>query len=200
MKTFLNGLTLIIPTALVFYILLWVLEKTETFFKEILLLVLPESYYLPGMGLFAGFVFVYIIGLLLKFWIVQKFRTLIEKAINEMPIISSIYGGVKDFFNFFSNMKERDDKITVLVDIPAMNAKILGLITLEDFSNFENLDMEEAVLVYIQMSYQIGGYSLFIPKKDLTPVDMNIEDAIRFIMTAGISHTHKKEGAHENKA
>ncbi|CAA6801918.1 MAG: Unknown protein [uncultured Sulfurovum sp.] len=192
MKTFLNGLSLIIPTALVFYIFLWILEKTEIFFKDFLLYFLPQSYYVPGLGLLAGFTFVYMIGLLLRFWIVQKFRNLIEKLIDEMPIISSIYGGIKDFFTFFSNMKEKGDKITVLVDIPSMEAKVLGLITLEDFSNFDNLNMEDNVLVYIQMSYQIGGYSLFIPKKNLTPVDMNIEDSIRFIMTAGVS-SNKKE-------
>jgi uncharacterized membrane protein len=193
MKTFLNGLSLIIPTALVFYIFLWILEKTEIFFKDFLLYLIPSSYYLPGMGLLAGFVFVYLIGLLLKFWIVQKVRDLIEKLINEMPIISSIYGGIKDFFNFFSNLKEKGNKITVLVDIPSMDAKVLGLITLEDFSNFKNLEMEEPVLVYIQMSYQVGGYSLFIPRKNLTPIDMNIENSMRFIMTAGISSKHENK-------
>ena len=191
MKTFLNGLSLILPTALVFYLLLWILEKTEIFFKDFLLLVVPENYYFPGMGLVAGFVFVYFIGLMLKFWIVQQFRNLVEKLINEMPILSSIYGGIKDFFNFFSNMKEKGDQISVLVDIPALDGKILGLITREDFSNFDDLDMEEPVLVYLQMSYQVGGYSLFIPKKNLTPVNMDIEDAIRFIMTAGVSDNHK---------
>ncbi len=197
MKTFFNGLGLILPTALAFYIFLWILEQTETFFKQFLLLVLSEAYYVPGLGIVLGFVFVYFMGLLLKFWIVQKFRTFIDTTIEKMPVIGSVFGGIKDFYNFFSNMKNKKDSITVLVDIPAMDAKIIGLITQEDFSNFDSLNMEEPVLVYLQMSYQIGGYSLFIPKKNLTPLDMNIEDSIRFIMTAGISH---KDNDNENKA
>ena len=63
----------------------------------------------------------------------QKFRDFIEKIIDKMPVISSVYGGVKDFMNFFYNMKSRGDKITVLADIPAMEAKLIGFITLERF-------------------------------------------------------------------
>lgn len=198
MKTFFNGLGLMLPTALALYIIIWVLEKTETFFKQLLLLMLPEAYYVPGLGIVLGLVLVYIMGLLLKFWIVQKFRTFIDNTIDKMPIIGSIVGGMKDFYNFFSNMKDKKDKITVLVDIPAMDAKIIGLITQEELSKFDNLDIEEPVLVYLQMSYQIGGYSLLIPKKNLTPIDMSIEESIRFIMTAGISSS-KKTNPKESK-
>jgi uncharacterized membrane protein len=189
MKTFLNGLGLIIPTAIIFYLLIWLLQKTEAFFQNFLLFLMPEQYYIAGMGLLAGIVFVYLIGLLLKFWIVQKFRDFIEKIIDKMPVISSVYGGVKDFMNFFYNMKSRGDKITVLADIPAMEAKLIGFITLEDFKNFGDLDMDDPVMVYFQMSYQIGGYSVFIPRKNLTLLDMSIEESFRFVMTAGISNT-----------
>ena len=188
MKTFLNGLGLIIPTAIIFYLLIWLLQKTEIFFKKSLLFVIPDHYYITGMGLIAGIVFVYIIGLLLRFWIVQKFRDFIEKIIDKMPIISSVYGGVKDFMNFFSNMKSRGDKITVLADIPAMEAKLIGFITLEDSKNFEDLAMDDPVVVYFQMSYQIGGYTLLVPRKNLTILDMSIEESFRFVMTAGISN------------
>ncbi len=189
MKTFLNGLGLIIPTAIIFYLLIWLLQKTEAFFQKFLLFFMPEQYYIAGMGLLAGIVFVYLIGLLLKFWIVQRFRDFIEKIIDKMPVISSVYGGVKDFMNFFYNMKSRGDKITVLADIPAMEAKLIGFITLEDFKNFGDLDMDDPVMVYFQMSYQIGGYSMFIPRKNLTLLDMSIEESFRFVMTAGISNT-----------
>ncbi|MBN2768232.1 MAG: DUF502 domain-containing protein [Campylobacterales bacterium] len=188
MKTFLNGLGLIIPTAIIFYLLIWLLQKTEAFFKKFLLFVMPDQYYITGMGFIAGVIFVYFIGILLRFWVVQQFRDFLEKIINKMPIISSVYGGIKDFMNFFSNMKNRGDKITVLADIPAMDAKLIGFIMLEDFRNFKDLDMEDPVVVYFQMSYQIGGYSLFIPKKNLTFVDMSIEESLRFVMTAGISN------------
>jgi len=191
MKIFLNGLGLVIPTAIIFYILLWLLQKTEAFFKKYLLMTLPSEYYIAGMGLVAGVIFVFIIGLLLKLWIVQRIRDKIEQIMNKMPLIGSIYGAIKDFLNFFSTIKERKDSITVLVDLPALDAKLVGMVTVTDFKKFDVLDDEEMVVVYLQLSYQIGGYSILIPKKNLTPIDMSIEEAFRFTMTAGISSSEK---------
>lgn len=193
MKTFLNGLGLIIPTALILYILIWVLTQTELFFKKLLLIFMPTEYYISGMGFIFGLVLVYFIGLLLKFWIIQKIRDFFEKIIDETPILSSLYGSIKDFFSFLSNMKKNDKNSIVLVDFPSIEAKMIGFITADDLKIFHNLDMEDPVMVYLQMSYQVGGYALFIPKKNLTYLDMEVEDALRFVTTAGISNDNRKK-------
>jgi uncharacterized membrane protein len=43
------------------------------------------------------------------------------------------------------------------------------------------------VAVYLPMSYQIGGYTTMIPRSAIQPVDMSIEEAMRFAVTAGMS-------------
>ncbi len=192
MKTFINGLSLILPTALVLYLLIWVLKMTEDFFGDLILLVLPKEYYIAGMGFVAGISIVFFVGLLLKLWIVQKIRDFFESLIDKTPLVNTLYGAVKDFFNFFSNLKNREKDIVVLVDTHWMDSKIMGFITSEDLKRFDFLDMEEPVVVYFQLSYQIGGYSLFIPKKNITPINMKTEEALGFIMTAGISSSKKK--------
>lgn len=187
MKTFTNGLSIILPTGIMLYILLLVLEKSEEIFKGVIVFFIPEKYYFLGMGIIIGLLFIYLVGLLLKVWIFQKLKELIDKMINKMPIFNSIYGGLQDFFNFTSNIKKKDEKIVVMVELPSIESKIIGFITLKEFEKFDNIDLDEHLLVYLQMSYQIGGYSLFIPKKNITPIDMNIEEALRFVATAGIS-------------
>lgn len=202
MKTFLNGLGLVIPTALILYILIWVLTQTELFFKEILLIFIPLEYYISGMGFIFGLIAVYIIGILLKFWIIQSIRVFFEKLINKTPILSSLYGTIKDFFSFLSNTKKNKKNSIVLVEFPSLEAKMIGFITAEDLKNFHQLDMEDPVMVYFQMSYQVGGYALFIPKKNLTYLDMKVEDALRFVTTAGISNNNgdkNKKGGDKSK-
>ena len=193
MKTFINGLGLILPTALILYLLVWILKMTENFFGSLILLVLPKEYYITGLGFIAGIAIVFFAGLLLKLWIVQKLRDYFETLIDKMPLVNTIYGAVKDFFNFFSNLKSKENNIVVLVDTHWMDSKIMGFITSEDLKRFDFLDMEEPVIVYFQLSYQIGGYSLFIPKKNITPINMKTEEALGFIMTAGISSSKKGE-------
>lgn len=193
MKTFINGLSLILPTALVFYLLVWILETTEHFFGDMILLVLPKEYYITGLGFITGIAIVFFVGVLLKLWIVQKLRDFFEALIDKTPLVNTLYGAVKDFFNFFSNLKNKENDIVVLVSLPALDAKIMGFITSRDLERFKFLDMEEPVVVYFQMSYQVGGYSLFIPKKNITPINMKTEEALGFIMTAGISSSKKGE-------
>lgn len=193
MKTFINGLSLILPTALVLYLLVWILKTTEHFFGNLILLVLPKEYYITGLGFITGIAIVFFVGLLLKFWIVQKLRDFFEALIDKTPLINTLYGAVKDFFNFFSNLKNKENDIVVLVDTHWMDSKIMGFITSEDLKRFDFLDIEEPVVVYFQLSYQIGGYSLFIPKKNITPINMKTEEALGFIMTAGISSSKKGE-------
>ena len=45
------------------------------------------------------------------------------------------------------------------------------------------------VLVYLPMSYQLGGFTVWVPKSSLTPVEMSIPEAMRFAMTGGMSTT-----------
>lgn len=200
MKTFLNGLSIIVPTALILYILIWIIKSTELLFKPLISLAVPENYYISGMGFISGIMLVFFVGFMLKLWVIQKIKDYFEDIISKTPILSTIYGGIKDSFNFFSSLKKDKENRVVLVDIPAINAKMIGLVTLKDFKNFHNLNMDEPILVYLQMSYQAGGYSIFIPKEHIEPLDMSIEEAMRFVMTAGMSTTNnKKESALEQE-
>ena len=123
MKTFLNGLTIILPTAVILYLFVWILKTTEAFFSDMILVFLPAQYYVVGMGLLTGIVIIFITGLLLKLWIVQKIQTFFENIIEEMPLLGAVYGGMKDFVNFFSNLEEKKENIVVLVDIPSLEQK-----------------------------------------------------------------------------
>ena len=60
--------------------------------------------------------------------------------------------------------------------------RMVGLVT------DPNLE-EGCVLVYLPMSYQLGGYMLAVNKDQLTELDMTVENALRFVMTAGIQRT-----------
>jgi uncharacterized membrane protein len=42
-------------------------------------------------------------------------------------------------------------------------------------------------MVYFPMSYMIGGFSLFVPRNAMRPLKMGKDEAIRFVMTAGIT-------------
>jgi uncharacterized membrane protein len=64
---------------------------------------------------------------------------------------------------------------------------VLGFVTRADFADAPaGLARADEVAVYLPMSYQVGGYTVFVPKSACTAVDMSREDAMKFILTAGL--------------
>jgi uncharacterized membrane protein len=76
----------------------------------------------------------------------------------------------------------------VLVRFPGQDFQLLGFVTRD---SFDGLPLEPAaedpVAVYLPMSYQVGGYTLYLPRSALTPIDMPFEQAMRLTLTAGVT-------------
>jgi uncharacterized membrane protein len=57
----------------------------------------------------------------------------------------------------------------------------------------EGFRAEDSVLVYLPLSYMIGGYAVLIPRSAIRPVDMSMEEAMRFTLTAGVTGHRTRE-------
>jgi len=82
----------------------------------------------------------------------------------------------------------------VMVMLPGQEFQVLGFVTRE---SFDDIPLEPAaddpVAVYMPMSYQIGGYTLYLSRSLLTPVDMPFEEAMRLAVTGGVTQFNDKE-------
>jgi uncharacterized membrane protein len=183
----LKGLAAVLPVALTLYLVYWLGTSIERVLRPTILWVVPESLYLPGMGLATGLVLLFFIGLLVNAWIVQRLLQFGEQLLEKIPLIKSVYGALRDFMGYFSAAGQRRDlKQVVLVTLG--DTRLLGFITQERVEDLPGVSLQEDVVaVYLPMSYQIGGYTLYVPRSSLQPVDLSIEEAMRRILTAGLS-------------
>jgi uncharacterized membrane protein len=136
----------------------------------------------------AGLVLLYFLGLSVNAWIVRRLFRMGEGFLERIPLIKSIYGSLHDFMDYFSTADERRGmKQVVLVSIA--DARLIGFVTREHVTDmpFSPPASEEMVAVYLPFSYQIGGYTVFVPRSHLEPVDMPMEDAMRRVLTAGLT-------------
>jgi uncharacterized membrane protein len=71
---------------------------------------------------------------------------------------------------------------------PNTNIRLLGFVTRDDVHDIaEGLAPEQNIAVYLPMSYQVGGYTVFVPRDSVEPVNMSMNEAMRFAITAGMS-------------
>ena len=183
--TLLTGIITVLPIVLTLYLLYWLAVSSEQVMGRALQWVLPKVVYFPGLGTIAGLILVFLVGLLMKAVLVRQLFSFGESVVYRLPIIKSVYRAIRDLFDFFSPKKEQFGRV-VTVTVNGMD--MIGFITQEDPQKLpESLRNPDSVLVYLPMSYMIGGFTLLIPKKDIKPCQMNMEEAMRFVLTAGIT-------------
>ena len=188
-KILIAGLVTILPLVATLFIVLWLGRTAETIAGGFLKLVFPAHFYRPGMGVLAGLAMVFLVGILMETWIVQKLFDLGERIFLKIPFVKSVYAAVKDLAQFVSPMKQKgeDDKSVVMVRLGDTPMEIMGFVTRREFGDLQigNED-KDTVAVYLPMSYQIGGFTVLVPRSSLRPIHMPLEEAMRFALTAGM--------------
>ncbi len=186
-KTLLTGFITLLPVVLTIYLLYWLAVSSEQVMGSALRWALPDAAYFPGLGMIAGLAVIFVVGLLMNAYLVRQLFAFGEQILYRLPLIKTVYRAMRDLFDFFKPKKEGYDQV-VTVNITGM--EMIGFITQEDPSRLpESFQDRDSVLVYLPMSYMIGGYTLLIPRKDITPCKMSVEEAMRFVLTAGITGT-----------
>jgi uncharacterized membrane protein len=153
---------------------------------------LPEGAYRPGLGLVAGVVIIFLVGTLVETFVVRDLLVKVEELILKIPVVKIVYGATRDLLSFISRGKERGGGQTVWVSLGVGELVLLGFVTGEDLSDFGE-DFREMITVYLPFSYQIGGYTVVVPRRRVVPAGIPFEKAMRFVMTAGVmeSKSHR---------
>jgi len=194
-SVFLTGLIVLLPVTVTVVFLWWLLTSAEAFFGE-LIAPLLGAWYRPGMGMVLGVALVFAVGLLAQLWIVRQLLGWGDALLERIPLIKTIYGGVRDLLGLFQGDQSQRFRKVVRVRLPNSDMHLIGFVTREDFTGLPpGIAGPDMVAVYFPMSYTIGGYTLLLPRAQVEPLDMSFEDAMRFTVTAGLSvHEQKPPG------
>lgn len=183
--TLLTGVITLLPVVLTIYLLYWAAVSSEQVMGGALRWLLPNAFYFPGLGMIVGVVVVFFVGLLMKAIFIRQLFAFGEQILYRLPLIKTIYRVIRDLFDFFSPKKEDFGQVVI---VNFNNMEVIGFITQEETERLpEAFQNPESALVYIPMSYMIGGFTLLIPRKDIKPCSMSLDEAMRFVLTAGIT-------------
>ncbi len=187
-KLFLKGLVVVIPAVLTLAIFWWMARGAERLLGGLIVRFLPEGWYVPGMGVVSALAITILIGLLTHIILFQKLFDLGDRILNRLPLFKTIYSAIKDFIGYLSPDSSKAMSKVVLVKVPGQKFEMLGFVTREEFSQLPlKLTIDDPIAVYLPMSYQIGGYTLFLPRSCLTPVDISFEDGMKLVLTGSVA-------------
>jgi uncharacterized membrane protein len=185
-----TGLVTILPAVFTLYLINWLAVSVESELGNMILLVLPATLYWPGMGLIAGLVLLFVVGLMMHTYLAKLLLSKVEQLLYRVPLIKSVYRATRDFFDYFSPTAKKEFEQVVSVMIGNTGMQVIGFVTQAIPERLpEDFREKDSILVYLPLSYMIGGYAVLMPRSMVRPLSMSMEDALRFTMTAGVAGT-----------
>ncbi len=176
---FVRGLIVFVPAALTVFAVVWAFTTLDGIFRDLF------GINIPGLGLATVLATIFTMGILASNFIGKKFFKLIDKLFTHIPIAKLLYSAVKDFIKAFTGEHKSFDK-PVLVELLPGGPKAVGFITQESLEKFE---LAEMVSVYFPQSYNFAGQLLIFPKGRVTPLNVEPADAMKFVVSGGVSTT-----------
>jgi len=183
----LRGLVTVIPLAATIYVVVWLAVSAEWLVGLGVRALVPDEWYWPGMGLALALPLLYGIGWAVDHWLLRAFIEVSERILSGTPLVNKVFHAVQDVISYFG--RERQENFDQVVSMELAGVTVLGLVTRHDLGDLPvGLRANDRLAVYIPGSYQIGGFTVNVPRERLNAVDMSVEDALRYAVTGGMSY------------
>ena len=176
------GILVVLPIGVTALILKFIFDLLDPLLQDPVLSKLPGPE-IPGLGLLALVVLVYLAGLVTT----QVFgRSVLEfghRVLEFIPVVKSIYGTARSAVELLSNSSDLPYSKVVLVAFPHPGMQSIGLVT----SRMLDADGEGMLAVYIPTTpIPSSGFLVMVRAEDVTPTDMTVEDAMKVIISGGL--------------
>ena len=144
----------------------------------------PGAAGIPGLGIVIGVGAVFLLGVLVSSRLTRWIYGVIELPLKHLPVVRDLYSALKQLTTLLAPAKGEEIGQVVRIDLPDWPLASVGILTRDDAAVVGAPD--DHVAVYLPMSYQIGGYTIFVPRAWLTPLDLSVEAAMRGVLTGWI--------------
>jgi uncharacterized membrane protein len=171
----------------------WVVSFFIHIMDETLLLLPPAyrpqalmGFALPGLGAVFAFVVVLLTGLLVTNLVGRQLVALWEELLNRIPIVRSVYGGVKSFAESVFSQSNSFRKV-VMIQYPRPGIWSIGFMTAEDVPEISLKLGAQHCSVYISSALNAtAGYLVIVPRSEVTELNMSVDSAMKMIITCGV--------------
>jgi uncharacterized membrane protein len=152
----------------------------------------PERYIginLRGVGVIIFLVFTIVVGWIAKGLIGKSLIVFAESLVDRMPVVRSIYSGVKQIAETVFAQSERSFEKACLIQYPRKDIWAIGFISTSARGevNAKAESGSDLLSVFVPTTPNpTSGFLLFFPKEDVIELDMSVEDAAKLVISAGL--------------
>lgn len=184
---FLKGLLTLLPIALTISVLIWVVRSLESAFGDALVVMIPEKFYVPGLGLVLAVLAILATGILIENYFGGSFFKRFEELLKRAPVIRTIYSPLRDLTDLFSRTQEAGQAQQVVFVKMTDGVEAMGLVMRESFDDLPvGAVPTSKVAVFIPLSYGFGGFTLLIDRAAVREAGIPAERALQLAITGWV--------------
>lgn len=187
----LAGILFTAPISLTIYLTYLFLS----FIDGIVSQILPEDLYkalyggmtVPGIGFIIALVFFVVVGWMATNVLGRLITRLAEYIVNRVPVIRTLYGVMKQVLETLMTSQSSAFREVVMLEYPRKDVWTIGFVSGTPEGEIQNITPETIVSVFMPLAFNpTSGFLLFLPRKDLKPMDMSVEQALKLVVSGGI--------------
>ncbi len=186
-RYFLTGLLVITPIWGTVLILKTLFVTVDSILGDMLAKVVTPGYYVPGLGILTLVLLIFVTGLLAANFIGGQIVRLWEEFLHRVPVVRGIYSTLKSMMDILSFTEREKYNRVVLIQFPKNGHYCFAFVTGMTRGEIQDISADPLVNVYVPTSPNpTSGYFLLVPEKEVVPLDMSVEEAMKLIVSGGL--------------
>ena len=189
-RYFITGLLVWVPLV----ITLWVLDLLVSTMDQTLLLLPPQlrtekwlGMHIPGLGVLLTLLVVFLTGLFAANIIGQRLVGFWEGVLARIPVVNSIYHGVKQVSDTLFSPTGQAFRKALLVQWPREGMWTIAFLTGTPGGDVVNHLPGDYLSIYVPTTPNpTGGYFVIVPRSDVIELDMTVDAALKYIVSMGV--------------
>ena len=181
-------------------ITIWVLKLLVDLMDQTLLL-LPDTFqtqavlgfHVPGLGIIRTFAILLVTGAIAANFFGRKLLLLGHELLTRIPIVRSIYGGVKQISDTLFSPEGKAFRRAVLVRYPHAGTWTVALMTGAPQHEVTDHLGHDQISVFVPTTPNItAGFFLIVPKSEIIELEMSVDDALKYIISMGVAEPPRR--------
>lgn len=189
-KYFIAGLLVWLPLAATLFVLKLLIDILD----KVILFIPPSwrpealfGFTIPGFGIILSILVLLVTGLFAANLFGRKLVRFWESMLSRIPLVRTIYSSVKQVLEVLFSANNESFRQVILIEYPRKGLWSLAFQTNEALAAASRASGEELISVFVPTTPNpTSGFIIMVPKKDITVLDISVEDGFKFIISMGV--------------
>ncbi len=185
------GLLVLVPLIITLWVLDWVVSTLDQTLNILPMAWQPETLLgirIPGLGVIFALVLVLTIGALASNYVGNQIFNWWHALLHRIPVVRSIYSGVKQVSDTLFSEKGNAFRKAVLVQWPREGMWTIAFLTGTPGGDVaRHLNAQDYITVYVPTTPNpTGGYFVMVHKRDCVELSMSVDEALTYVISMGV--------------